>query len=183
VLDGEDLGRGHDGRLVPRRHRRQRRIQCHGRLAAAHVALEEAGHRAAAGEVGPDFADAGVDRVGHLDGRCGGGGHRASPPEHHRQFHQEELAEDEPAAGLLHLLHGCRPMDHLEGRRQVRQAQALAHRLRQGLGHQRQADPQGLAGHPLEAGLLEALRHGVLDEDTAAGRLAALRNPLELRVL
>ena len=57
MLLRQQLGRRHQRRLISGRRRLQRRGRGHQRLAGAHVALQQAHHRARPGQVGAELAD------------------------------------------------------------------------------------------------------------------------------
>ena len=57
MLPGQNLGRGHQRRLVAVGNRQQHGIHGHDRLAAAHVALQQPMHGMRPGHVGRDFGD------------------------------------------------------------------------------------------------------------------------------
>ncbi len=69
VLLGQDLGRGHQRALPAGVHRHRGRERGHHRLAGAHVALQQAMHRARAGEVGDDLVDHAPLRAGEAEGQ------------------------------------------------------------------------------------------------------------------
>ncbi len=69
VLLGQYLRRGHDAGLVAVVQRNEHRHQCHQRLAAAHVALQQAVHLAPAAHVPADFADDALLGIGQREGQ------------------------------------------------------------------------------------------------------------------
>ena len=80
MLPGEDFRGGHEHGLVSVGHGQQHRVQGHDRLAAAHVALQEAVHRPRPAHVGPDLGDRlPLALRSARRGRGGGCGRRSGP--------------------------------------------------------------------------------------------------------
>ena len=124
VLLGEGLGRCHQGALVARLERAQHRVEGDDGLAAADLAHQQALHRAPALQVGVDLAertplvggrlegkrgDPAVDKLaGRVEARAVGAPAALAPPRGERGLVEEELLEDQPAAGVGGLLGGLR---------------------------------------------------------------------------
>ncbi len=119
MLPGEDFRGGHEHGLISMGHGQQHRIEGHDRLAAAHVALQEAVHRQRPAHVGPDLgdrlplalgqlereeaADAGIDQGRGLQRRGLPQLVLLMPPDGQRQPQQEKLlvGQSPPRAGQL----------------------------------------------------------------------------------
>ena len=180
VLFGQDLGGGHQCALIAALHPHEQRGHGHHRLARADVALEQTvhgqriaqvagqvGHRPGLGrgqgEVQPG------DELLHQGGAVGPGGDvddtpgvlvEPLAPQHQGQLEPEQLVEGQPFPGRLHLVHGHRPVDALEGRGAVDQAVVGPDGVVQRVG-ERSGPVQGLVDQPADAGRREA---GLLGE-------------------
>ena len=203
VLLGERLGRGHQRAAVPVLDRAQQRVERDHRLARADVALEQALHRHAPGEVVIELGDRALLMLGErerqrgavaldqLAGRAELGRLRVlavSARERKRELQLEELVEREPPPSALGVLLGLRPVDRdervahdreLEPRAQHRGQQvADVVRVRQRRLHER---AQPLRGHVLArridrrevCGLRRLAEVVALDDEVVAAALTA----------
>ena len=116
VLLSEDLGRGHQGPLVPALHGDEESAHCDHGLARADIALQQAVHGEGATEVDLDLADDALlgrgQRVGQTLVECPDqattevvddprrGPLQLELPAHQRHLDPEQLVEDESAPGL-----------------------------------------------------------------------------------
>ena len=146
VLLGQDLGGGHERRLMPGLDRGQDREGRDHRLARADIALEQAAHRVGLGHVDADLAPDALlcrrQRVGQRraqtahegTGRVHGEAAAAAlavAADRQPDFEQKEVVEDEPAASRGMLLLRLRKMRASDRPGQRQQGAAGADALRQ----------------------------------------------------
>jgi hypothetical protein len=134
VLRGQDLGRGHDGRLVAGLDRDHRRVQGDHRLARSDVALQQPVHRRRPLHVGLDLGDRLALAGGGIERQRGqeplrerpgevvldAGRLRGDPvlAEGHAQLQREELVELQSLGGRPELGLVVREVDAAQRRRQ-----------------------------------------------------------------
>ena len=156
MLLGEDLGGSHERPLEPALHGREQGAEGNDGLARPDVALEQAVHGVALGQIGPDLLDDPLLSLGQRE--------RQAPPEplhqipvhgmaqtgrvllqmalppHQLELHAQELVEHEPAASLHRLAHGLGPVDPMQRGGAVDETEAVPH-----LSGHRVSDSPGLA--------------------------------------
>ena len=127
MLEGEDLGRSHEGRLHAVVRGQGHGELCHEGLARPDVPLQEAVHLATAPQVVIDLTDGLLLGSGHLEGqpRMQARGHRArviethggrasslvAPPEREEELMEKELVPLHPVAGPIELFGRVGEMD------------------------------------------------------------------------
>ena len=130
VLLGQDLGGRHQRALVPALDGIEQRRHGHDRLAAAHVALQQAVHRVRAGQVALDLGDGPLLRPRQGEGQplvepshqlaadlvadAEGVALEGPLAQHQHQLDAQQLVEGQPAPGLLLLADRLREVDAVQ---------------------------------------------------------------------
>ena len=188
MLPGQDLRRGHQGRLPPALGGEPDAGRRHHGLAAAHVPLTQAVHGATGGHIACGILHGtalgvrqregqGVIKGIHGDLAAHRAGHvlPAAPQQPEAAGQQEQLLESQTAPGLGQRLRRIGKMDVFVGVVDVAQAVLPPHLIRQYVRQQLPAGVQPLPHRLRQHQLADARRQGVDGHDAPCQVLAALR--------
>ena len=200
VLLGQEFGGRHDRRLPAGRHRGQHAVERDRRLAASHVALEQAVHGDGSGQVRGNLAarpgllvgegerearpDACVDRLGHGDGRRACTLAHLPLLHHDAKLQEKQFLERQPPPRLALLIDAGRRMHPAVALRKRRQGTRCPVLRGKRVFHGRHQGRQHRRHRALDLARQEFLARGVDRPQPLAPRRSlhrSLRLPLGVR--